>query len=374
MPARIPFVDLKAQYRAHKKEIDSAIRTVIAETSFIGGRHVEEFERAFAKAVGAKHCVSVANGTDAIFIALKALGIGPGDEVITTAASWIATSEAVTQTGARPVFVDVDRCHHMDAAKIEEKITPRTKALLPVHLYGQPADLAALRRIARRRRLHLVEDCAQAHLAEFDGRKAGTFGVAGTFSFYPGKNLGAYGDAGAIVTSDCRLARRARAYANHGSLRKHDHIMEGVNSRLDGLQAAILSAKLPHLRDWTRRRQKIARLYDEALAGIPGVAIPERRTSASHTFHLYVIRAERRDELRRFLDKRGVQTAIHYPAALPLLKAYRGFGHTPKDFPTAYRFQKEILSLPMYPELSREAIRRVARLIREFYRADKAAA
>ncbi len=364
----VPFVDLKAQYRSLKEEIDEAVRSVIERTAFIRGPFAEEFERAFALKCGVKHCVSCANGTDAIYITLKALGIGPGDEVITVANSWISTSETITQAGARPVFVDVEPDTYLiDAAKIEAKITPRTKAVIPVHLYGQMADVDAVGEVCRKHGLLLVEDCAQAHLASLRGRKAGTLGVAGTFSFYPGKNLGAYGDAGAIITDDDALAARALMFANHGSPRKHVHEMEGINSRMDGIQAAILSVKLNYIDRWNLARADNADAYDRRFSGFERVVTPKRRADGTHIFHLYVIRVERRDELAEFLKKRGIETGIHYPTALPFLTAYAYLGHRPADFPFAFRNQGEILSLPMYPELREEQIDHVVGSIKEFY-------
>ena len=364
----VPFVDLRAQYRSLKEEIDEAVRSVIERTAFIRGPFAEEFERAFALKCGVKHCVSCANGTDAIYITLKALGIGPGDEVITVANSWISTSETITQAGARPVFVDVEPDTYLiDAAKIEAKITPRTKAVIPVHLYGQMADVDAVGEVCRKHGLLLVEDCAQAHLASLRGRKAGTLGVAGTFSFYPGKNLGAYGDAGAIITDDDALAARALMFANHGSPRKHVHEMEGINSRMDGIQAAILSVKLKYIDRWNLARAGNADAYDRRFSGFERVVTPRRRGDGTHIFHLYVIRVERRDELAEFLKKRGIETGIHYPTALPFLTAYAYLGHRPADFPVAFRNQGEILSLPMYPELREEQIDHVVGSIKEFY-------
>jgi dTDP-4-amino-4,6-dideoxygalactose transaminase len=365
---KIPFVDLKAQYEAHKREIDGAIRDVIETTAFIGGKVVKQFEEDYARVLGVKHCISCANGTDAIYVVLRMLGIGPGDEVITTAASWISTSETIGQTGAKPVFVDVDEHYNIDPEQIERAITPRTKALLPVHLYGQAARMDAIVDIARRHNLLLIEDCAQAHLATFGGRTAGTFGIAGTFSFYPGKNLGAYGDAGAIITNDDDLAKKARMYANHGALVKHEHEMEGINSRLDGLQAGILRAKLPHLASWTERRQQVARRYDERLAKIPQVTIPTIAPGSTHVYHLYVIRVAERDALRTFLQERGIETGIHYPTALPFLGAYRSRGHRSDEFPRAYRNQSTILSLPMYAELTDAMVDHVADTIGEFFK------
>ena len=367
MTTRIPFVDLRAQYHAHRSEIDGAIQSIIDQTAFIGGEAVKGFERSFGMRVGARECIACGNGTDAIYIVLRMLGIGAGDEVITTASSWISTSETITQAGATPVFVDIDEYFCMDPRLLEAVITPRTRAIIPVHLYGHPADLTPIMEIAKRHRLLVIEDCAQAHLASDQGRMVGTLGVAASYSFYPGKNLGAYGDAGAIVTGDADFARRCRAYANHGALVKHEHEMEGINSRLDGLQAAILSAKLPHLDDWTRRRRAVAQAYDEALTGIPDLQTPMLRPGAEHVYHLYVIRAQRRDELKAFLEERNIETQVHYPTALPLLPAYRRFGGRPQDFPRAFAAQKEILSLPIYAELALDSVSRVADAIRDFY-------
>ena len=263
---RIPFVDLHAQYLACQDEFDAAFREVITKTAFIGGEYVRAFEREYAAAYGVRHCISCANGTDAIYIVLRMLGVGPGHEVITTAASWISTSETISQAGARPVFVDVDEYGNIDVDQVAASVTLQTRAIIPVHLYGQAAQVEVLEKLAAAKGLHLIEDCAQAHFAERMGRRVGTIGAAGTFSFYPGKNLGAYGDAGAIITNDDELARRCRMYANHGALVKHEHEMEGINSRLDGLQASLLTAKLRHLGAWTKARQQVALWYDTALA------------------------------------------------------------------------------------------------------------
>lgn len=366
----IPLVDLRAQYLSIKEEVDTAIRRVIEESAFIGGRFVREFEESFAADYGVKHCVSVANGTDAIYIALKMLGIGSGDEVITTAHSWISTSEAISATGARPVFVDVDEFYTINADLIERKITTATRAIIPVHLYGQPADMTKIMALARKHELHVVEDCAQAHYATWAGQRVGTFGNAGTFSFYPGKNLGAYGDAGAIVTDDDDLAARMRMYANHGALKKHQHQMEGINSRLDGMQAAILSAKLPHIHVWTKHRQQVASWYDTVLGGVLGIEGPSARQSATHVYHLYVIQTNHRDHLATYLREHGVQTGIHYPVALPFLDAYSYLTiNRDSDFPVAKRNAARILSLPIYPELSKEEVEYVAGLVIRWWRA-----
>jgi dTDP-4-amino-4,6-dideoxygalactose transaminase len=363
----VPFVDLKAQYQSIRSEIDPSIQAVISETAFVGGKYVEAFENAYAERYAAKHCISCANGTDAIYITLKALGIGPGDEVITAANSFIATSETITQAGARPVFVDIDEYFHLDPAQLEAKITNKTKAVIPVHIFGQPADILAVRKICESHKLHLIEDCAQSHFATLQGIRTGTFGIAGTFSFYPGKNLGAYGDGGAIVTNDSDFARRARLFASHGSLQKHIHEIEGINSRLDAIQAAVLQVKLGHIEDWNKARHRHAAHYTALLDGVAGIQCPKLRPEAFHIFHLYVIRAQRRDDLAAFLKTKGVATGIHYPYALPLMPAYRYLGHKPGDFPVAYECQGQILSLPMYPELADEQVKYVADAIKSFY-------
>lgn len=365
----VPFVDLKAQYRSIKSEIDPAIQTVLDETAFVGGKNVDAFEKAFAEKFGVKNCVSCANGTDAIYITLKSLGIGPGDEVITAANSFIATSETITQAGAKPVFVDIDEYFHIDPAGIEAKISPRTKAVIPVNLFGQAADLDAVKAVCEKHEIHVIEDCAQSHFSTYKGRKTGTVGAVGTFSFYPGKNLGAYGDGGAIISNDDEFARRARMFACHGSLQKYIHEIEGINSRLDSLQAVVLKIKLGHIDDWNRARNSHALKYNELLAGVKQVKTPRLRPDTFHIFHLYVIRAERRDDLAAFLKTKGVATGIHYPYALPLMPAYKYLGHIPADFPVAHACQEQILSLPMYPELTDEMIAHVAGSIKEFYHA-----
>lgn len=365
----IPFVDLSAQYKTIKNEIDEAIQSVIDETAFIKGKYVERFEKEYAEKYGVKHCIGVANGTDAIYVSLKALGIGGGDEVITVANSWISTSETITQAGARPVFVDIDPDYYtIDHRLIEAKITPKTKAIIPVHLFGQPAEIEKIKQICKKHNLHLIEDCAQAHFAEYNGKKAGTFGIAGTFSFFPGKNLGAYGDAGAIITNDDDFAMNARMYANHGALIKHKHEIEGINSRLDGMQAAILSVKLKHISAWNNKRLENAILYSKLLAGVVGIAIPKIHKNVKHVFHLYVIRAANREALQRHLTEKGISTGIHYPTPLPLLPAYKYLNHAPSDFPIASDYMDKILSLPMFPELLEEQIQYVSDCITEFYK------
>lgn len=365
---KVPFLDLQAQYRNYKAAIDSAIQNVISETAFIRGKYVSDFENEFAKSYGVKHCIGVADGTSAIYIALKMLGIGQGDEVITTACTWISSSETITQAGAKPVFVDIERDYFtIDVSKIEEKMTPKTKAIVAVHLYGQAANMEAIKQICDKHKLFLIEDCAQSHFAEYNGKKAGLFGNVATFSFYPGKNLGAYGDAGAIITDDDQLAEKMRIYANHGSLVKHQHEMEGINSRLDGLQASILSAKLPFIHEWNEKRLQHALCYNEFLKDIPQVKCPEIRKNTKHIFHLYVVRVEKRNELKEFLEKNGIETQVHYPSPLPFLAAYKYLGHSEKDFPVAAEYAPAILSLPMYPELEKGQIDYVVSTIQAFY-------
>lgn len=294
----VPFADLHLQYQTIKDEIDGAIASVIRDSSFIRGSYVDGFERAFADAAEVEYCVSCANGTDAIWLALKALKVKPGDEIITTAHSWISTSAMITHAGADVVFVDTDGATFtIDPAAIEAAITPRTVGIVPVHLYGQPADMDAIMAIANKHKLWVVEDCAQAHLARYKGRQVGTFGAAATYSFYPGKNLGAMGDAGAVVTNYAALAEHMAMLARHGGLVKHRHQIEGINSRLDGMQAAILSAKLPHLPAWTKARQQAAKAYDAGLNQIENVTVPEVAPDRSHVYHLYTIRHPRRDAL-----------------------------------------------------------------------------
>ena len=359
----VPFLDLHAQYRSIQEEIDSAIRSVIAESAYIGGRHVGAFEASFASYLGCGHCVGVGNGTDALEIALLALELPPGSEVIVPANSFIATSEAVTRAGHRVVFCDCSPgTFTMDVADAARRVTPRTAAILPVHLYGRPCDMEAVLDLASRHGLKVVEDCAQAHGAVYRGRRVGTLGDAGCFSFYPGKNLGAYGDGGGIVTDDAALATACRMLANHGRIAKYDHQFEGRNSRLDGLQAAILSAKLPHLENWTELRRANASLYRESLAGA-GVSLPQEEPEARHVYHLFVIESDRRDQLQARLRGEHVETGIHYPIPLPLLKAYRADWGSPEDFPVASAAADRILSLPMSAELTPDQVRLVAKRV-----------
>jgi len=364
----IPFVDLKAQYKSIETEINSAISAVIADTSFIGGKYVRTFEEQFAQLYDVKHVISCGNGTDSLYIIMKMLGVGHGDEVITAANSWISSSETITQAGATPVFLDIDPVlYSMDEKKLEGAITTKTKAVIAVHLHGQVCALDKIMEICKIHGLFLIEDCAQSHFSEYKGIRAGLAGIAGSFSFYPGKNLGAYGDAGCIITHDGALAEKCRMYANHGSLVKHQHQIEGINSRLDGLQAAVLSAKLPYVLKWTEQRINLATNYTRLFNDVPGVVTPFVRPGSMHSFHLYVIRVKERDKLMTFLKKKGIECAIHYPVILPLLPAYQYLGKTPADFEVAYSYQQEILSLPLYPELTDEMQLYVVTSIKDFY-------
>lgn len=365
----VPFVDLKAQYLSIKQEMDAAISQVISETAFIGGKYVKQFETDFAALYGVQHVISCANGTDSLYILMKMLGIGTGDEVITAANSWISSSETISQTGARPVFCDVDPVYYsMDEKLLEALITPRTKAVIAVHLQGQMCAIDTIKAICDRKGIALIEDCAQSHFSEYKGVRAGLTGIAGSFSFYPGKNLGAYGDAGCIITNDDALAEKCRMYANHGALKKHQHQIEGINSRMDGLQAAILSVKLPHILDWTAKRIEKAALYNKHLAGIRQITVPAVRPDTRHTFHLYMIRTPKREALMQALKDAGVETAIHYPTALPNLPAYAYLNNPPGSFPVATALQSEILSLPLFPELTEAQIEHVAEVIRSFFK------
>ena len=361
---QVPFVDLYAQYLSIKEDIDGAIARTIHESSYIGGASVKRFESLFGEYIGLTHVVACANGTDSLEMLLQAMGVGAGDEVIVPAISWISTSEAVSSVGAKPVFVDIEADYYtINPALIEAAITPRTKAIIPVHLYGHPADMPAIMAIAQKHHLRVIEDCAQSHGATIAGKKAGTFGDAASFSFYPGKNLGAYGDAGAVATNDESLAHAVRRIANHGQEGKHNHVSEGRNSRLDGLQAAILNVKLPFLESWTHARIRNASIYTSLLQGV-NVVLPQVRSGAQPVYHLFVIRTSNRSTLQAKLKEAGVETAVHYPTALPFMPCYGGHGHTKSDFPVAAQYQDEILSLPMYPELSEAAIRYVTDVIK----------
>jgi dTDP-4-amino-4,6-dideoxygalactose transaminase len=363
----IPFVDLRAQHLALKSEIDEAIARVIENSSFILGREVERFEREFAAYIGARFCVGVSSGTAALQLALIALGIGPGDEVIVPANTFFATAEAVSNVGARPVFVDADPvAYTIDVGKIEAAINARTRAIIPVHLYGQPANLDPILELGKRYGLLVIEDAAQAHGARYRGKKVGSFGVVSCFSFYPGKNLGAFGEGGAVLTDDAEIARRVAMLRDHGSERKYHHELIGYNFRMEGIQGAVLSVKLRYLDQWNELRRAHAALYGELLQGTP-LILPKEMSYAYHVYHLHVVQSEARDALRAALTEAGVQTGIHYPVPIHLQPAYRSLGHRRGDFPEAERQAERVLSLPIYPELTAEQIARVAEVCREFF-------
>lgn len=365
---KVPFLDLKAQLAPIREEVRVAIDAVLDATAFAGGPFVEKFEKEFAAFCGAKHCVAVGNGTDALWLSLLALGIGKADEVITAPSTFVATAEAISFAGAEPVFVDIepDTCN-MDPKKLESVITPRTKAIIPVHLFGQPADMDPILEIARKHNLLVIEDACQAHGALYKGKEAGTMGVAGCFSFYPGKNLGAYGEAGAVVTDDNDLAKKIRVYRDHGQPQKYHHDVIGWNARMDGIQGAVLSVKLKYLEQWTEARRANAALYGKHLSGVDGMRIPVERDYAKHVYHIYALRHPKRDALMAFLNEKGVATGIHYPVPVHMTMAYEYLKHKSGSFPVAELAASEFVSLPMYPELSSEQITYVTDCIKEFH-------
>lgn len=366
MPSNIPFIDLYKQYKSIKFEIDEAISQVITESAFIQGKHVAKFETGFSKLMQARYAVSCANGTDSLFIILKSLKIPMGGEVICPANSWISTSETITLAGGKVVFCDIDeKTNNICTKEILEKITPNTVGIVPVHLYGHPCEMDSVVEIAKQYNLWIVEDCAQAHLAEYKDKQVGTFGIAASFSFYPGKNLGAMGDAGAIISSDKYLTQQMTKFARHGGLVKGSHEIEGINSRLDGLQAAILNVKMRYIRSWTERRREIACKYLENISN-PYIELPAVQEGCTHSWHLFVIKTDRRDEIRGYLQNKNIPTAINYPVALPFLPAYAHLQHKFEDFPKSFRNQSRILSLPLYPELSEDEIDLIINTVNKF--------
>jgi dTDP-4-amino-4,6-dideoxygalactose transaminase len=360
----IPLVDLKAQYAALKPEIDAAIQRVLENTAFILGREVEEFERSFAAYCGAPHAIGVASGTAALHLALLACGVERGHEVITTPLTFIAAVEAIVQAGARPVFVDIDpTTYNLDPAQVEGAISPRTRAVVPVHLYGRPADMDRLLELARRHGLRVIEDAAQAHGARYKGRRVGTLGDAACFSFYPGKNLGAYGDGGMVTTNDPEVGRRVRMLRDHGRTDKYAHQVLGYGERLDALQAAVLSVKLRHLDAWNDERRWAATRYRRLLDGCP-IVLPADPSDAESVYHLFVIRAADRDRMLRDLKAAGIGAGIHYPTPLHLQAACAHLGYRPGSFPHTELAASEVLSLPLYPEISQGQQEEVAAVVR----------
>ncbi|MEK7234397.1 MAG: DegT/DnrJ/EryC1/StrS family aminotransferase [Elusimicrobiota bacterium] len=370
---RVPYLDLKAQYSAIRPEIDKVVSKVIVDSAFIGGPFLKAFEEEFCQYCGTAMAVGVSNGTDAVRLALLACGVGPGDEVITVPNTFIATSEAITMTGAKVKFVDIDpQSRNMDVRLLEAALTPKTKALLPVHLYGRPADMNPILEIAKAKGLRVVSDGAQAHGARYRDRGIGQYGDATTFSFYPGKNLGAYGDAGAVITDDAEIARKIRMLRDHGRTKKYEHEIEGFNCRMDGIQAAVLSVKLRYLDGWTELRQKHAARYCSLLRDIPEIQLPLEDSDTSSVHHIFAIEVDRRDEVQAQLQAGGIETGIHYPIPLHLQPAYSHLKLGRRSFPVAEAMAQRALSLPMFPELTNAQIDRVAEAVRSSVRATAA--
>lgn len=362
----IQFLDLKNEYDSIKKEIDEAIKNVISETAFIDGKYTSKFEDEFASYQEAKHCIGVGNGTDALEIAIESLDLKKGSEIIVPANSFIASSEAVTRSGHKVVFCDCNKENYtISIPSIKSKLTKKTKAIIPVHLYGHPCDMDEILIIAKKYGLKIIEDCAQAHGAEYKGKKIGAIGDIGAFSFYPGKNLGAYGDAGAIVSNDENLAKKCKMIANHGRIEKYNHEFEGRNSRLDGLQAAILSVKLKYLDNWTEARMKVANYYLNNLRDIKGIILPKKEDWAKQVYHLFVIRTKKRDELQKYLKENNISSGVHYPISLPKLEAYSYTNQAGEDF-FSNRSDSELLSLPVGSHLSKNDLYKIIKTITEF--------
>jgi dTDP-4-amino-4,6-dideoxygalactose transaminase len=364
---QVPFLDLRAQYATIRGDLASVWQQVLESTAFAGGPFVAAFEKEFASFCGCEFALGVSSGTAALWLTLLASGVGPGDEVITVPNTFIATAEAISLCGATPVFVDVDpQTYTLDPNLLEPAITPRTKAVIPVHLYGQPADMDPILATAQRHGLLVIEDACQAHGAEYKGRKAGSFSHAGCFSFYPGKNLGAYGEAGAVVTNDPELAQKIRILRDHGQVERYQHSVIGWNDRMDGLQGAVLSVKLRHLDKWNEARRSHARFYSKLLKGLDSVTLPREAGYARHVYHIYAVRVPQRDELAAALRQQDIWCGIHYPVPIHLQRAYEFLGYQEGSFPVAEQAARETLSLPMFPELTMEQIERVATEITSF--------
>src|SRR6185437_12763670 len=364
----IPYFDLPAQIRSLRKDLDAAIARTIDNHTFCLGPDVIQFEKDFAKYLGAEHCIGFNSGTSALHIAMLLLGGGPGDEVITTPFTFVATSWAISYVGAKPVYVDIDDAtFNLDPKLIERAITPRTRAIMPVHLYGHPCDIDPILEIARRHKLPLVEDAAQAAGATYKGKMAGTFGEMSCFSFYPGKNLGAFGEGGALVTNDAQFAARARSLREHGSTVRYHHDEVGYNYRMEGIQGAVLGVKLKHLAKWNERRRAVSKIYTELLSETP-LQLPREAAYAQSARHIYVVRHPRRDELKKHLEANGIGCALHYPVPVHLQKCYASLGYNAGDFPVAEKAARECLSLPTYPELTDRQLQRVTDVIKSFFK------
>jgi dTDP-4-amino-4,6-dideoxygalactose transaminase len=368
-PAKVPFLDLTAHHAPLRAEFDTAIAEVIDSAAFAGGPVVTQFEAEFAAFCGSRYAIGLGSGTEALWLALLACDIGPGDEVITVPNTFMATAEAITYTGAKPVFVDIDpRTYTMDPSQLQAALTERTKAIIPVHLFGQTADLDPILAFGQQHGLFVIEDAAQAHGSEYKGRKAGSLGHAGCFSFYPGKNLGAFGEAGAVVTNDEELQEKIRILRDHGQVRKYYHAMIGWNCRMDGIQAAILRVKLRHLASNNQLRRADAEFYNQSFAEVDEIVTPAEAVNGRHVYHIYAVRTPERDDMLRLLAEKNIGCAIHYPVAIHLQEAYQGLGYSEGDFPISEQACAEVLSLPMYPELTETQLLLVSDAVKESLR------
>lgn len=370
---KVPLADLKAQYLSIKPEIDAAIQNVIENTQFILGKAVSDFERAFAQAHQVKHCIAVGSGTDALHAALWALDIGKGDAVVTTPFTFIATVEAISLTGAQPLFVDIDpKTYTMDPNKLEDLMkTPQgksVKAILPIHLYGQPAAMDSIQQITQKYGIKIIEDAAQSHLARYNGKYVGNFGEAACFSFYPGKNLGAYGEAGGIITNDDALAKKLRQLRDHGQSEKYKHEFWGHNYRMDGIQGAVLGVKLKYLNQWTSKRREIASKYKQQFDGIRDLVVPFESPKAFHVYHQFVLRTKKRSAFQQYLTEKGIATALHYPIPIHFQEAYRHLGYKAGDFPVSEACAEECISIPAHPEMTDEMIEYVIKRVLNFFK------
>jgi dTDP-4-amino-4,6-dideoxygalactose transaminase len=364
----VPFLDLKANFKPLREQILKEIEDVLDNTAYILGPKVVAFEKAFGAMHGAEYCMAVSSGTDGNHLALWALGLAPGDEVIMPANTFVATAWGATLCGATPVFVDCDpRTYNIDPSKVESAITPRTKAVVAVHLYGQPADMDALRAITNKHNIYLVEDAAQAHLATYNGKTIGSLGDVCSFSFYPGKNLGAYGEGGAVTTNNPEIARKVKLYREHGSDKKYYHQTYGTNYRMEAIQGAVLGVKLPHLAGWTAKRRAVAEQYNKLLANVNDIILPYEAHNVEHVYHLYVIQTEHRDALQAYLQEQGISTGLHYPVPLHLQECFAHLNYKKGDFPVSEQLGEQCLSLPMFPELTQEQIEYVAHHVTEFF-------
>ena len=362
---KIPFNDLTRQYKSIEHTADRAVKKVLESGWFILGKNLEKFEEEFADFVGKKYGVGVASGTDALFLALLSFGIKKGDEIITVPNTAIPTIAAISATGAVPVLVDINDFYTVDVSKIEEKITEKTKAIIPVHLYGQPCQMDLILNIAKKHNLFVIEDCAQSHGAEYKGKKVPA-GDIGCFSFYPTKNLGAYGDGGMIVTNNKKISQKLKLLRNYGETKRFTHVIKGYNSRLDEIQAAILRIKLKHLDTWNQKRRRIAKLYSELLSDL--MSVPKEDKNSKHVYHLYIVRTEKRNKLKDFLFSRGIGTNIHYPIPVHLQKSYSDLGYKKGFLPKCEKYAKEVLSLPIFPELRKNEVEYICNAITEFFK------